>query len=208
MDPYKVLGVEQNASKEEIKTAYRNLVKKYHPDKYVDNPLGDLAGEKMREINQAYDMLSSNRGGSYSSSSGRSQSYNSSSQSSSSGNYGNTSYIEIRQMIQSNRISQAMAALERISIHNGEWYFLRGMCFSRTGMYAQANLMFKTALQMDPTNKEYQNAANNMRASNGNFNRQTGTMGANSCSSCDVCTGLICADCCCECMGGDLIGCC
>lgn len=57
-DPYKVLGVSPNASDDEIKTAYRQLAKKYHPDNYVNNPLSDLAEEKMREINEAYDMNS------------------------------------------------------------------------------------------------------------------------------------------------------
>lgn len=57
MNPYEVLGVSENASDEEIKKAYRELVKKYHPDKYVDNPLSDLASEKIKEINMAYDMI-------------------------------------------------------------------------------------------------------------------------------------------------------
>ena len=57
MNPYKVLGVSENASQEEIRTAYLELVKKYHPDKYTDNPLKELAGEKLKEINQAYEML-------------------------------------------------------------------------------------------------------------------------------------------------------
>ena len=58
-DPYKVLGVSPNASDDEIKAAYRQLAKKYHPDNYANNPLADLAEEKMREINEAYDMIQS-----------------------------------------------------------------------------------------------------------------------------------------------------
>ena len=56
-NPYEVLGVKPGASEAEIKAAYKELVKKYHPDKYVDNPLADLAEEKMQEINEAYDAL-------------------------------------------------------------------------------------------------------------------------------------------------------
>ena len=61
MNPYEVLGVPENASEEEIKKAYKELVKKYHPDKYQDNPLADLAEEKLQEVNEAYDMLTKNR---------------------------------------------------------------------------------------------------------------------------------------------------
>ncbi len=49
--PYEVLGVNKDASQEEIKTAYKKLVKKYHPDQYANNPLSDLAQEKIKEIN-------------------------------------------------------------------------------------------------------------------------------------------------------------
>ena len=72
MNPYEVLGVREGASEAEIKAAYKKLVKKYHPDRYANNPLADLAEEKMQEINQAYDMLMNNSGGgqSYSSQSG------------------------------------------------------------------------------------------------------------------------------------------
>lgn len=56
-DPYTVLGVNASASDEEIKRAYRELVKKYHPDNYNNNPLADLAEAKMKEINEAYDAI-------------------------------------------------------------------------------------------------------------------------------------------------------
>ena len=49
-DPYRVLGLTPGASKDEVTKAYRKLAKKYHPDNYHDDPLADLAQEKMKEI--------------------------------------------------------------------------------------------------------------------------------------------------------------
>lgn len=198
MNPYEVLGIDSKASQAEIKTAYRTLVKKYHPDKYVDNPLGDLAEEKLQQINQAYDMITGSN----------STSSSSSTNSSTAGSYGNVSYGQIRQLINANQINQAIAALDGISTRNAEWYYLRGICMSKLGMYAQANSFFSTAQRMDPSNQEYARAATNMKNSNDVFTRQATTTGANGCSTCNICSGLICADCCCECAGGDLIGCC
>ena len=62
-DPYVVLGVDKNASEEEIKNAYRELARKYHPDNYANNPLSDLAEDKMKEINEAYDAIVNERKG-------------------------------------------------------------------------------------------------------------------------------------------------
>jgi len=56
-DPYKVLGVDRNATDAQIKEAYRNLAKKYHPDNYAGSPIADLASEKMKEVNEAYDQI-------------------------------------------------------------------------------------------------------------------------------------------------------
>ena len=63
MDPYKVLGVSPSASDDEIRQAYRSLAKKYHPDNYANNPVADLAAEKMKEINAAYEQIQEMRKG-------------------------------------------------------------------------------------------------------------------------------------------------
>ena len=90
-DPYKVLGVSPEATDEEIKSAYRQLVKKYHPDNYADSPLADLANEKMQEINEAYDMvMKSRRSGASASASG--SSYDGPNAGYSGGYSGNASY--------------------------------------------------------------------------------------------------------------------
>ena len=60
-NPYEVLGVSETATDEEVKAAYRNLAKKYHPDNYTDSPLADVAEQKMKEINEAYDMINQMR---------------------------------------------------------------------------------------------------------------------------------------------------
>ena len=57
IDPYSVLGIPRSASDEEIKKAYRNLSRKYHPDANINNPNKDQAEAKFKEIQQAYQQI-------------------------------------------------------------------------------------------------------------------------------------------------------
>ena len=68
-NPYEVLGISPSATDEEVKKAYRELSRKYHPDSYVNNPLAELAEEKFKEVQQAYEQIMKQRqnGGGYSS---------------------------------------------------------------------------------------------------------------------------------------------
>lgn len=198
-DPYAVLGVDKNATDEQIKNAYRELARKYHPDNYADNPLSDLAGEKMKEINEAYDQIMNSR---------RSRK---SGGSSNAGSTTSTAFPEVRTLINQNRLEQAQEVLDGVPPHErtAEWYFLNGTVLYRRGWFDQAYTSFATACRMDPSNPEYRNALNNaQRQTTNRYNPYRTYGGSNGCSGCDVCQTLICADCCCECMGGDLIRCC
>ena len=64
-DPYEVLGLPRNATKDQVKTKYRELAKKYHPDNYIGTPLAETANEKMQEINEAYDAIMNGTANSY-----------------------------------------------------------------------------------------------------------------------------------------------
>lgn len=62
-DPYQVLGISPGATDDEVKRAYKELSRKYHPDAYVNNPLADLAEDKFKEIQAAYTQIMEQRAG-------------------------------------------------------------------------------------------------------------------------------------------------
>lgn len=206
-DPYKVLGVTPDATDEEIKKAYRNLARKYHPDKYRDSDLADLASEKMKEVNAAYEEIKRMResGAKGSGNQGYNGSY-AGSQSSS----GNPRYNEIRRLLNAGNDRQAEALLWEVAEgdRNAEWNFLFGCVMVRRGNYVDAQRYFDIACSMDPYNSEYRAAQDRLRSRANGYGGGYHTAGSGGCSTCDICQGLICADCCCECCGGDLISCC
>ena len=217
-NPYQVLGVSPNASDEEIKKAYRDLAHKYHPDRYQDSDLSELASEKMKEINAAYEEIHRLRteGGGYQSASNHAGSGFSTA---SEGSYNRSNYSQqaqekfflIRNCVNSGNVNEAERLLKEIDNNDrgAEWHFLAGCVLLRKGFYADASHAFDTAYRMEPTNNEYFRAKENMHNRAGGFGSgyRTGNNSGGCCDT-DLCTTLCVADCCCECMGGDLIPCC
>lgn len=195
-DPYEVLGVSRTASEDEIKSAYRALARRYHPDRYANDEAGAKAAEeKMKEINEAYDAILHNRAGGGSS----------------------TGFAEIRTMINSGRFAEAELALDRMppTAQNAEWHYLKALLLARRGWQNDALREIETACMMDPSNAEYARARDALRGRFAGFGAPYGGSRQNDprynttggCSTCDMCTGLMCMDCCCESFGFDFIRC-
>ena len=207
-DPYQILGVPETATDEEVKRAYRELARKYHPDNYHDNPPADLAQEKMKDINAAYEQITKMRSGGrsggngYSSAGGYSgyQQYGGQSAS------GSSVLQQVRIAIQTGNISRAEALLANYSDHNAEWNFLRGAVCYRRGWMDEAKRYYQTACQMDPGNAEYRQALEFMERGTQTAYRPGGQPFGT-----EACGGNLCLPLCCLwtlCNGGGYWFCC
>ncbi len=203
-DPYSVLGITPEATDDEVKQAYRTLARKYHPDNYQNNPLADLAEEKMKEINEAYEAITKMRaggGGGYQSGtsssgyqsrpSGGGSSYNGYQQQR---GHADPIYAQVRSAINAGDIYQAETLLSRATRQDAEWYFLQGSIAYRKGWLDEAMSNYQRAVSMDPGNVEYRRAYNMMQQSGQAYRSDGYSSGMD---AMDCCTALMCMNCLC-----------
>lgn len=207
MNPYEVLGVEPGADEETVKKAYRSLAKKYHPDRYANSPMQETAAEKMKQINEAYDMITKGHtSGSYNAGSGYGGGYNTGGYNTGGYNTGGYQYSftpsfqTVRMLISMGQYDAALGMLNSLP-QEAEWYYLRGLISLRRGFYDQAYADLEKASKMEPSNVEYRSAIENMK------NRNTTYTNTGSYSS-DCCDCLPCMCCMCPCGPCDLCYCC
>lgn len=197
-DPYSVLGVSQGASDEEIKKAYRELARKYHPDNYQNNPLADLAEEKMKEINEAYDILVKQRSSGGAQQSGGYGGYQSGYQAGYQQQYSgsaNPTYARVRSYINAGDIQTAERLLMEVGQKDGEWYFLSGSIAYRKGWLDEAIQNYSRAVQISPNNMEYRQAL--AMAQRGGQAYQPYGYTNRGFDTCDCCTTMLCMNMCC-----------
>lgn len=198
-NPYQILEVSPNASNDEIKKAYRELSRKYHPDSYANNPLSDLAEEKFKQVQEAYEQIMRERENGYNGGNSNSQSYQSNAEDSSSEMTEAYNYLNAR------RYQDALNVLSRISNRSARWYYFSAVANNGIGNNMLALDHARQAVAMEPGNSEYEKVLNQLQWQSQRYqNTRNNNPGY---GTGNLCCDLWCADSLCECMGGDLCSC-
>ncbi len=212
-DPYQVLGVSPKATDDEIKDVYHDLAKRYHPDNYDDaNPLKELAAEKMKEINLAYEQIQKMRADAERKKSNSSYS-----------DYDNTQYTgsttgiyaEARRFIDARKFTDAEKLLSTVEPfeRTAEWHYLASVLLMHRNRVNDAMRELEKACSMDPGNMEYQKMKEMFNTSSRGYGSSyyntssSRPVRSSSDDACNCCANLLLLDCLCECCGGDFISC-
>lgn len=189
-DPYSVLGVSASVSDDEVKRAYRDLARKYHPDNYQNNPLADLASEKMKEINEAYDTITKMRSSGHSSGASSYTGYNPTGSRSSAG----SRFAEARNAINRGDLDGAERILNAATNRDAEWNFLMGSVYYKRGWMDDARSFYQRAVNMDPANGEYRQALAYMNSGGAPYRQAGYGTPAVGMDACDICTAMMCTN--------------
>lgn len=181
LNPYSVLGVERGASDEEIKKAYRNLSRKYHPDANINNPNKEQAEEKFKEIQAAYNQIMDERqNGSYSGNTGYGNWYaggfeyeNTSSSESTIKMQAAANYINARQFAAAINVLYSIPDSGR----NGQWYFFASVASQGLGNLNDAREFISRAIALEPSNFRYRQFEQSINFTSGWYENRSASYG-------------------------------
>lgn len=168
-DPYKVLGLEPDASDDDVKRAYRRLAKQYHPDL---NPGDQEAARKMQEVNDAYDQIKNpekyrQQGSAYDPFGGYREYYQEETM--------DDQYLRSAwQYVQFGRYQEALNTLESCSQRTARWYYISAVANNGAGNQVTAMEHIRKAVSMDPDNPEYLWTLEQMENGGNIYRRQAG----------------------------------
>lgn len=200
-EPYKILGVSEDADSDEIKRAYRQLSRKYHPDANINNPNKDLAEAKFKEIQDAYNQIINEREkgeDTYSSffggfrTGGYSQNQN---------NYDTqTQHFKAAEVYINNRkFREAINVLNGMAQKTSMWYYYHAAANQGLGNHIIAVEEAETALRMEPDNMLYQQFYDRIRSGNQWYQNQGEAYGFSTDSFGDCCIKILMFNCICGC---------
>lgn len=210
-NPFVILGVDKNATQSEILEAYKQKRAYYQAHVFDEGESGAQAASMLNQLDDAYQ-----------------QAMEMAVESATVTGEGESAYEQVKQAIRSKDIETAQKLLDDMSYRGAEWHYYQSVVFYEKNWLNDTKKQLEIALQMDPQNDKYKRALDNLKkkidgsrpydkeGSQGVYNADstqtdrtyTQRDGAVADGICSACQALWCADCCCECMGGDLIRCC
>ncbi|UKI21852.1 MAG: hypothetical protein L6V83_02450 [Christensenella sp.] len=210
-NPFVILGVDKNATQSEILEAYKQKRAYYQAHVFDEGESGAQAASMLNQLDDAYQ-----------------QAMEMAVESATVTGEGESAYEQVKQAIRSKDIETAQKLLDDMSYRGAEWHYYQSVVFYEKNWLNDTKKQLEIALQMDPQNEKYQRALDNLKkkidgsrpydkeGAQGVYNADSAQTdrtytqrdGAVADGICSACQALWCADCCCECMGGDLIRCC
>ena len=215
-DPYLILGLKDDATQQQVEDAYRALRKEYEEKCFAEGEEGARAARKLTELDQAYNDCLEDLQDRVKIS-----------------DFGNV-LKHVEALIKEGKLDDAQDALDKVEPRDGEWHYMQAQIYYRRNWHTESKNQLEIALALEPNNEKFQRtykrlvdmlsgankgaqggAAGQQQQARGGYADTRGgyTRPANGGSGsldacCNTCSTLICCDCCCECMGGDLIPCC
>jgi len=211
MDPYSILGVNRNASEDEIKKAYRALSRKYHPDANVNNPNKELAEEKFKQIQAAYQQIMKERTqgysggfGGYGSGRGRFE-YGYGNRSNDAGYEEDVQLRAAGNYIRSGYYREARTTLDNMNseLHNARWYFYSAVAHAGMRNTVAAIEHAQKAVELEPDNAEYRRFLTQLESGMNWYAQRQNSYGYSAASTRNLCVRLCIANLCLNiCCGG------
>lgn len=141
MDPYSVLGLKRGATDEEVRLAYRQMARRWHPDRFQVGPERMWAEKKMAEINEAHTAILSGEAGRPAKKATEADQLQ-----------------DVRRLMDIGQLSAARQALTKLESRTPEWNYLFGAVLLRLGEYDKAVLYYGIAQRQRPDNAQYREA--------------------------------------------------
>lgn len=206
-DPYQVLGVSRGASDEEIKKAYRNLSRKYHPDANINNPNKEAAEEKFKMVQQAYDQIMKEKemgsAGGYGSYGGFGSGFGGYQSRQSGGSSEYESHMRAAaNYIQSRHFKEALNVLNAMQGRNAMWYYYSAIANNGAGNNVIALEHAKQASAMEPGNFQYRQLVQQLEGGGTWYRDMQGPFYEYSSGSSDICMKICIANMICNCCCG------
>ena len=215
-DPFVILGVKKGATQSEILDAYKEKRAYYQGLVFEEGEVGANAARMIQDLDNAYQMAME-------------YAHDSASVSADEQFDGFDSFADVKNAIKNKDFARVQSLLDDNFDRGAEWHYYQSIVYYEKSWLHESKKQLEIALTLDPNNAKYQKALDNMkkkidgtnafddpkqkgrkaRGQNDGYRYQRSyQQQSTEDTACRVCQGLICADCCCECMGGDLISCC